>query len=52
MEKLLTSIGEFCATEIEETQSITYLEKDLGYSFIITTKDGNRILLSLINLDD
>ncbi len=52
MEELLTSIGEFCATELEQTNSITYLKKDFGYSFIITTNDGNRILLSLVNLDE
>lgn len=51
MEELLTAIGELCATELEQTDTITYLNKELGYSFIIATKDGNRILLSLIDLD-
>lgn len=52
MEELLTAIGELCATELEQTESITYLKKDFGYSFIITTKNNNRILLSLINLEE
>ncbi|MBO4554270.1 MAG: hypothetical protein J5713_00675 [Clostridia bacterium] len=49
MEELLTKIGELVATEIDDVQSVEYVDKALGFMFYITLKDGKKVLLSLID---
>ena len=49
MENLLVTIGELVATEIEEVESVHYLEKAMGNMFYIYLKDGRKVLLSLID---
>ena len=49
MEKLLTKIGELIATEIDDVASVEYVDKEMGYMFYITLKDGRKVLLSLVD---
>ena len=49
MEDLLVTIGELVATEIEEVDSVHYLDKAMGDMFYIYMKDGRKVLLSLID---
>ena len=49
MENLLVTIGELVATEIEEVESVHYLDKAMGNMFYIYLKDGRKVLLSLID---
>lgn len=49
MEELLTKIGELIAVEIEEVESVEYLDKEMGYMFYINLADGKKILLSLMD---
>lgn len=49
MEELLTKIGELIAVEIEEVESINYVDKEMGYMFYINLADGKRVLLSLVD---
>ena len=51
MEELLVSIGELISTEIEQVNSIEYVDKDMGYMFYINLQDGRKLLLSLIDSD-
>lgn len=51
MEKLLTQIGELVATEIDDVKSVEYVDKEMGYMFYITLKDGKKVLLSLIDAE-
>lgn len=49
MEELLTKIGELVATEIDEVDSVEYVEKEMGYMFYISLNDGKKVLLSLVD---
>lgn len=49
MEELLVTIGELVATEIEDVESVHYVDKEMGYMFYIYLKDGRKVLLSLIS---
>ena len=49
MEDLLISIGELVSTELEDVESVQYLDKEMGYMFYINLKNGKKILLSLID---
>lgn len=49
MEELLTQIGELVATEIEDVKDVEYVDKEMGYMFYITLKNGKKVLLSLID---
>ena len=49
MENLLVTIGELVATEIEEVDSVHYLDRAMGNMFYIYLKDGRKVLLSLID---
>jgi len=49
VEKLLTTIGELVSTEIDDVVSVDYVDKEMGYMFYITLKNGKKILLSLID---
>lgn len=49
MEELLTKIGELVATEIDDVKDVEYVDKEMGYMFYITLKDGKKVLLSLID---
>lgn len=49
MEELLTKIGELIAVEIEEVESVEYLDKEMGYMFYINLVGGKKILLSLMD---
>ncbi|MBD5091911.1 MAG: hypothetical protein HDT36_00835 [Clostridiales bacterium] len=49
MENLLVTIGELVATEIEEVDSVHYLDRTMGNMFYIYLKDGRKVLLSLID---
>ncbi len=51
MEKLLTQIGELVATEIDDVANVEYVDKEMGYMFYITLKDGKKVLLSLIDAE-
>ena len=51
MEKLLTQIGELVATEIDDVTNVEYVDKEMGYMFYITLKDGKKVLLSLIDAE-
>jgi len=51
MEELLTQIGELVATEIEDVKDVEYVDKEMGYMFYITLKDGKKVLLSLIDAE-
>lgn len=42
MEELLTKIGELVATEIDEVDSVEYVEKEMGYMFYISLNDGKK----------
>ena len=48
MEELLTKIGEFVATEIDNVKEIQYVDKEMGYMFYIVLQNGEKVLLSLI----
>ncbi len=47
-EFMLTKIGDYVATEIEEVATVNYLDKEMGYMFVINTNDGKEMILSLI----
>lgn len=49
MENLLVTIGELVATEIDDVDSIHYVDKKMGYMFYIYMKDGRKILLSIMD---
>ena len=49
MEDLLISIGELVSTEIDDVESVQYVDKEMGYMFYINLKNGKKILLSLID---
>lgn len=49
MEELLITIGELVATEIEEVESVQYVDKEMGYNFYINLKNGGKVLLSLVD---
>lgn len=49
MEELLTKIGELIAVEIDEVESIEYVDRDMGYMFYINLSDGKKLLLSLMD---
>ncbi len=49
MEELLTKIGELVATEIDDVIDVEYVDKEMGYMFYLTLKDGKKVLLSLID---
>ena len=49
MEQLLTKIGELIMTQIDEVKDIEYVDKEMGYMFYINMKDGEKVLLSLID---
>lgn len=49
MEELLTKIGELVSTEIDEVDSVEYVEKEMGYMFYISLNDGKKVLLSLVD---
>lgn len=49
MEELLVSIGELIATEIDDVRDIEYVDKELGYMFYLHLKNGQRILLSIVD---
>ncbi len=49
MDDLLITIGELVATEIEEVESVHYIDKAMGNMFYIYLKDGRKIILSLID---
>lgn len=49
MEELLTKIGELIAVEIEEVDSVEYVDKEMGYMFYINMADGRKVLLSLVD---
>ncbi len=49
MEKLLTTIGELVSTEIDDVEGVEYVDKEMGYMFYITLKNGKKILLSLVD---
>ena len=51
MENLLITIGELVATEIDEVESVKYVDKEMGYMFYINLDGGKKILLSLIDSD-
>ena len=44
MEELLTKIGEYVATDVH------YLDKQMGYIFVISFEDGRNVMLSLNEL--
>ncbi len=48
MEQLLTTIGEFVATEINDVEEVEYVDKAMGYMIYIVLKNGEKVLLSLI----
>ena len=48
---LLITIGELVATEIDEVESVKYVDKEMGYMFYINLDGGKKILLSLIDSD-
>ncbi len=49
MENLFTKIGETILMEIEEIDNVEYLNKELGCYMMITMKNGERYVLSLID---
>lgn len=49
MEDLLVTIGELVSTEIEEVESVEYVDKAMGYMFYINLSGGKKVLLSLID---
>lgn len=49
MEELLIKIGELVATEIDDVTDVEYVDKEMGYMFYLTLKDGKKVLLSLID---
>ena len=49
MEELLTQIGELVATEIDDVAEVEYVDKEMGFMFYMTLKDGRKVLLSLID---
>ena len=49
MEELLTKIVELVATEIDDVIDVEYVDKEMGYMFYLTLKDGKKVLLSLID---
>ena len=49
MEELLISIGELVSTELDDVESVQYVDKEMGYMFFIRLKDGKKVLLSLID---
>ena len=49
MEELLTKIGELIAVEIEDVESIEFMDKKIGYMIYINMADGKKVLLSLID---
>ncbi len=49
MEELLTKIGELIAVEIEEVDSVEYVDKEMGYMFYINMAGGRKVLLSLVD---
>ena len=49
MEDLLITIGELVSTEVEDVDSVQYVDKDMGYMFYINLKNGKKVLLSLID---
>lgn len=48
MERILTKIGDMISTEIEEISDIKYLDPEMGFVCVLTTHDGEEIILSLI----
>lgn len=48
MEKLLEQIGELVSMEIDDVDSVEYVDGQMGYMFYINMKDGSKVLLSLI----
>ena len=42
MEELLTKIGELVATEIDDVTDVEYVDKEMGYMFYLTLKDGKK----------
>ena len=49
MEQLLEKIGELVSMEIDDVADVKYLDRELGYMFYIILKDGNKVLLSLLD---
>ncbi len=49
MEELLTKIGELIAVEVDEVESIEYVDRQMGYMFYINLADGKKLLLSLMD---
>ncbi len=47
-EFMLTKIGDYVATEIDEVANVNYLDKEMGYMFVINTNDGKEMIMSLI----
>lgn len=49
MEKLLVQLKQLVATNIEDVVKVEEVNKEMGYMLYITLKDGQKILLSLID---
>lgn len=49
MEKLLAQLKQLVATNIEDVVKVEEVNKEMGYMLYITLKDGQKILLSLID---
>lgn len=50
MEDFLIKVGELVFTEFDEVEDIKYVDKQLGYMFILEMKGGDRVLVSLTKM--
>jgi hypothetical protein len=52
IDNLLTSIGEFVSTEIEDVDNVQYLSKEMGDMFVAYMRNGEKVLVSVTSLDE
>lgn len=50
MEELLVKLGELAFTELDEAEDIRYLDREMGYMFVLKLKGGDNVLISLSKL--
>ena len=50
MEELLVKLGEIAFTELDEAEDIRYLDREMGYMFVLRLKGGDNVLVSLSKL--
>lgn len=49
MQTLLEKIGELVSSQIDDVESVEYVDEEMGYMFYITLTGGKKVLLSLID---